>query len=117
MRPLSRSSTRSYPAARAKAAAKQTAHGEPVRSQRTLLADPGMLTKNEAVLPRAEEHHFFVLSQPTPFQQRALDLPGLPLKAEPEGGKSICSHLPAAKEVAAFLWSKAWSRKRLTKNH
>ncbi|GAB4252804.1 MAG: hypothetical protein Kow00109_28460 [Acidobacteriota bacterium] len=46
----------------------RTAQGEPVPSLRTLLADLGTLTKNEIVLPGAEQHRFFLLSQPTQLQ-------------------------------------------------
>lgn len=61
-------------AARAKDKTKQTADGLPVHSFRTLLADLGTLAKNRVRIHRDTGSEFYALTQPTPFQQRALDL-------------------------------------------
>ena len=61
-------------AARAKDKTKQTADGLPVHSFRTLLADLGTLAKNRVRLEGETGSEFYELTQPTPFQQRALDL-------------------------------------------
>lgn len=53
---------------------KQTAHGQPVESLRTLLANLGTLTKNRIRLPGVEGAEFYLLTQPTPFQQQVLEL-------------------------------------------
>jgi hypothetical protein len=70
------------PAPRSKAAAgkdqsKRTDHDEPVHSFRTLLEDLGTLAKNR-VRVRGSSEEFYVLTQPTVLQTRALDLLGVP---------------------------------------
>lgn len=60
--------------ARHKDQSKQTADGQPVESLRTLLANLGTLTKNRVRLPGTEGVEFYLLTQPTPFQQQVLDL-------------------------------------------
>jgi len=67
------------PAARAKAATKRTADGQPVHSFATLLADLANLTRNTVRFANALP--VTVLSRPTPRQQRALQLLGLKLAA------------------------------------
>ena len=63
------------PAARAKAATKRTADGQPVHSFATLLADLANLTRNTVRF--ADMLPVTVLSRPTPVQQRAFQLLGL----------------------------------------
>jgi hypothetical protein len=65
------------PAARAKAATKRTADGQPVHSFATLLADLANLTRNTVRFPNALP--VTVLSRPTPIQQQAFQLLGLKL--------------------------------------
>jgi hypothetical protein len=65
------------PAARAKAATKRTADGQPVHSFATLLADLANLTRNTVRFANALP--VTVLSRPTPVQQRAFQLLGLKL--------------------------------------
>ena len=70
------------PAPRSKAAArkdqrKRTDDDEPVHSFRTLLEDLGTLAKNR-VRVRGSSKEFYVLTQPTALQTRALDLLGVP---------------------------------------
>ena len=70
------------PAPRSKVAArkdqrKRTDDDEPVHSLRTLLADLGTLAKNR-VRVRGSSEEFYVLTQPTAPQTRALDLLGIP---------------------------------------
>jgi transposase len=67
------------PAARAKAATKRTADGQPVHSFATLLADLANLTRNTVRFDDALP--VTVLSRPTPVQQRAFQLLGLKLAA------------------------------------
>jgi Transposase DDE domain len=67
------------PAARAKAATKRTADGQPVHSFATLLADLANLTRNTVRFGNALP--VTVLSRPTPVQQRAFQLLGLKLAA------------------------------------
>jgi hypothetical protein len=79
---------RSSPVARAepseraqrKAATKRTEHDEPVHSFQTLLADLATIAKNRvrARQPR-DAAPFDVLTRPTPLQQRAFDLLGVPI--------------------------------------
>src|SRR5262249_12729824 len=66
-------------AARVKDLKKRTADGLPVHSFRTLLADLSTLAKNRVRLEEAEASDFYVLTDPTPLQQRALDLLGVAL--------------------------------------
>jgi transposase len=63
-------------AAENKAATRQTAEGFPVHSFRTLLADLATLTRNRI---RMGEQTFDMLADPTPLQQRALELLQVPL--------------------------------------
>ncbi|MCH8146426.1 MAG: IS1634 family transposase [Planctomycetes bacterium] len=70
------------PAPRSKVAArkdqrKRTDDDEPVHSFRTLLEDLGTLAKNRARI-RGSSQAFYVLTQPTVLQARALDLLGVP---------------------------------------
>jgi transposase len=61
-------------AARAKDKTKQTEDGLPVHSFRTLLADLGTLAKNSVRVQGESGSAFYELTQPTPLQQRALEL-------------------------------------------
>ncbi len=63
------------PAARAKARTRHTDDGQPVHSFRTLIADLATLTRNTVRF--GDNLPMTVLSRPTPFQQRALDLLGI----------------------------------------
>jgi hypothetical protein len=73
-----RRATRS-PSARAKASTKRTAEGLPVHSFRTLLADLATVAKT-TIQPRFEGAVAFErLTRPSPIQQRAFDLLGVPL--------------------------------------
>ncbi len=70
------------PAPRSNAAArkdqrKRTDDDEPVHRFRTLLEDLGTLAKNR-VRVRGSSEQFYVLTQPTALQARALDLLGVP---------------------------------------
>ena len=67
-------------AARRKDQGKQTDEGHPVHSLRTLLEDLGTLAKNRVRVGDTDEE-FYLLTRPTPLQQRALDL--LALKIAP----------------------------------
>jgi transposase len=64
-------------AARKKDLKKRTDDGLPVHSFRTLLADLGTLAKNRVRVDEAEASDFYVVTEPTAVQQRALDLLGL----------------------------------------
>lgn len=64
-------------AAAEKDATKHTADGLPVHSFRTLLADLATLCKNRVRLAGAASPEFYVLTQPTPLQQHALNLLGV----------------------------------------
>jgi hypothetical protein len=66
-------------AARAKDRTKQTEDGSPVHSFRTLLADLGTLAKNRVRVRGESGSEFYELTQPTPLQQRALDMLGVTL--------------------------------------
>jgi transposase len=70
-------------AAKRKARTKQTDDGLPVHSFRTLLADLGTIARNTVeVKPVAGDPvRFEKITQPTPLQQRALDLLGVKLVA------------------------------------
>ena len=63
------------PAARAKAATKRTADGQPVHSFATLLADLANLTRNTVRF--ADALPVTILATPTPVQQRAFQLLGI----------------------------------------
>jgi transposase len=58
---------------------KQTEDGLPVHSFRTMLADLGTLAKNRVRVKGGDGSTFYVLTQPTALQQRALDLLGVTL--------------------------------------
>jgi hypothetical protein len=64
--------------ARRKASTKQTEEGLPVHSLETLLQDLATLTKNSMRFGRAT---FDQIAQPTPLQQRAFQLLGVPLRS------------------------------------
>lgn len=64
--------------ARRKASTKQTEEGLPVHSLETLLQDLATLTKNRMRFGRAT---FDQIAQPTPLQQRAFQLLGVPLRS------------------------------------
>lgn len=66
-------------AARRKDRTQRTAEGQPVHSFRTLLATLGTLVKNRMVPHGDKRAAFHLLTQPTPLQQRAFDLLGLPV--------------------------------------
>ena len=66
-------------AARAKDKTKQTEDGLPVHSFRTLLADLGTLAKNRVRVRGGSGPEFYEVTQPTPLQQRALDILGVAL--------------------------------------
>jgi hypothetical protein len=66
-------------AARAKDQTKHTADGFPVESFQSLLADLGTLAKNRVRLAGSGAAETFVWTQPTPLQQRVLDLLGVTL--------------------------------------
>ena len=67
------------PAALAKSATGRTPDGAPVHSFRSLLADLATLTRNTVVTANAPERPFTILARPTPIQQKAFDLLGLPV--------------------------------------
>ena len=73
--------------AKAKDASKRT-DGEPVHSFHTLIADPGTLCLNEAVAPANPNYALTMTTRPTPLQQKALDLLGVPLTG---GAEPACS--------------------------
>jgi transposase len=64
-------------AAKAKDSNKQTEDGLPVHSFRTLLADLGTLAKNRVRVREGKGTEFYVITNSTPLQQRALDLLGV----------------------------------------
>jgi transposase len=63
----------------AKSATGRTPDGLPVHSFRTLLADLATLARNTIVTAIAPNQRFTVLTRPTPIQQKAFDLLGLPI--------------------------------------
>lgn len=65
------------PVAKAKAASRKTADGQPVHSFRTLLQDLGTLTRNTVRFGDATP--VTMLAKPTPLQQDALEKLGVPL--------------------------------------
>ena len=67
------------PSALAKRATGRTADGAPVHSFRSLLTDLGTLARNTIVTAIAPKHPLTVLTRPTPIQQKAFDLLGIPL--------------------------------------
>ena len=62
--------------ARRKDASKRTADGPPAHSLRTLLADLATLGKNRVRTAEAKDAEFYMLTRPTPLQQRAFELLG-----------------------------------------
>jgi hypothetical protein len=62
--------------ARRKDESKRTDDGLPVHSFRTLLADLATLAKNRVRTSGAESAEFYMLTRPTPLQQRAFELLG-----------------------------------------
>jgi transposase len=64
-------------AAQRKDATKRTEANEPVHSLRTLLADLGTLCKNRVRAQSQASSEFYVLTQPTPHQQRTFELLGV----------------------------------------
>ena len=72
--------------ARAKAASKQTPDGMSIHSFRTLLADLGTLTLNDAFLPGRPDSRFTLASEPTAVQTRVFGLLGL----DPDRAAYIC---------------------------
>ena len=67
------------PSALAKSATGRTADGAPVHSFHSLLADLATLARNTIVTAIAPNHPFTILTRPTPIQQKAFDLLGLPI--------------------------------------
>jgi len=67
------------PAALAKSATGQAADGAPVHSFQSLLADLATLARNTVTTANAPDRPFTVLTRPTPIQQKAFDLLGLPI--------------------------------------
>jgi len=66
--------------ARAKAATKKTTDGFPVHSFQGLLEALGTLCKNRVRPQIPNAYTFDLLTEPTPFQQRAFDLLGVPIR-------------------------------------
>ena len=58
---------------------RRTPDGLPVHSFHTLLADLATLARNTVVTANAPDHPFTILTRPTPIQQKAFDLLGLPI--------------------------------------
>ena len=67
------------PAALAKSATGRAADGEPVHSFQSLLADLATLARNTVTTANAPDRPFTVLTRPTPIQQKAFDLLGIPI--------------------------------------
>jgi hypothetical protein len=67
------------PSALAKSATGRAADGVPVHSFQSLLADLATLARNTIVTAIAPERPFIVLTRPTPIQQKAFDLLGIPV--------------------------------------
>jgi len=68
------------PAARRKAATKQTDDALPVHSFRTLIADLATLTHNTMVMADHPDANFVLYPQLPPLQARAFDLLGVTVK-------------------------------------
>lgn len=68
------------PRAKAKAATKRTEDGWPVHSFQTLLADLATLTQNQVRPLGADGVTLDILTTPTPLQQRAFELLGVPAR-------------------------------------
>jgi hypothetical protein len=67
------------PSALAKSATGRAADGVPVHSFQSLLADLATLARNTIVTAIAPDRPFTVLTRPTPIQQKAFDLLGMPI--------------------------------------
>jgi transposase len=67
------------PSALAKSATGRTADGAPVHSFQSLIADLATLARNTVVTAIAPNQPFTILTRPTPIQQKAFDLLGLPI--------------------------------------
>jgi hypothetical protein len=67
------------PSALAKSATGRAADGVPVHSFQSLLADLATLARNTIVTAIAPDRPFTVLTRPTPIQQKAFDLLGIPV--------------------------------------
>jgi Transposase DDE domain len=67
------------PSALEKSATGRTPDGAPVHSFQSLLADLATLARNTVVTANAPDRHFTILTRPTPIQQKAFDLLGLPI--------------------------------------
>ncbi|MDE0100973.1 MAG: hypothetical protein OXN89_01200 [Bryobacterales bacterium] len=65
------------PDAEAKAAGKGTPEGLPVQSLKTLLEHLKALTLNKVTLPGGDGSEFPLVSQASPLQVKALELPGV----------------------------------------
>jgi len=76
LRPSPVAPARRSPSALAKITTKVTADGEPVHSQRSLLADLGTICANR-IQPAQDLPPFTLITTPTPAQRRALELLGL----------------------------------------
>ncbi len=68
------------PRAQRKATTKRTDAGDPVHSFQTLLQDLATIAKNRIQPQDSSAPAFDVITRPTPLQQRALDLLGVPLR-------------------------------------
>ena len=66
-------------AAQQKDSTKRTVDGYPVHSLQTLLADLATLAKNRVCLVGNEAGEFYQLTEPTPGQQHAFELLGVPI--------------------------------------
>jgi hypothetical protein len=67
------------PSALAKSATGHAADGVPVHSFQSLMADLATLARNTIVTAIAPDKPFTVLTRPTPIQQKAFDLLGIPV--------------------------------------
>jgi transposase len=67
------------PSALAKSATGRAADGVPVHSFQSLMADLATLARNTIVTAIAPDRPFTLLTRPTPIQQKAFDLLGIPL--------------------------------------
>jgi hypothetical protein len=67
------------PSALAKSATGRAADGVPVHSFQSLMADLATLARNTIVTAIAPDRPFIILTRPTPIQQKAFDLLGIPL--------------------------------------
>ena len=67
------------PSAIAKRTKRQTDDGLPVHSFQTLIADLMTMARNTVVTALAPENPFNITTRPTPIQQKAFDLLGVPI--------------------------------------